>query len=227
MIRVAQRARGELLHIAEACAPRARPLPQRDRATPGVRRACWRSHCAASSAARSYTRSVDRGSTSSYASSSRAEGEARRAQLELVLDHFDAQRLDRDDGDRRALRPTRGGRAAGSRFLRAQLQRACSRPTPRVRTARRTQTRATRRGALDEAARRQFAARGAARRGAVRPRACDPVTFGNALDLLIHRGVIVRRGQPAARRERRFRKGPRFEELEPLRERLAAARATR
>jgi hypothetical protein len=52
------------------------------------------------------------------------------------------------------------------------------------------------------------------------------VAAGNALELLLHRGVLVAEGNPL-RGDTRFRKGPSFEALAPLRARLAAARDTR
>ena len=58
------------------------------------------------------------------------------------------------------------------------------------------------------------------------PEGVCAVAAGNALELLLHRGVVVAEGNPL-RGETRFRKGPRFEALEPLRARLAAARDTR
>ncbi len=58
-----------------------------------------------------------------------------------------------------------------------------------------------------------------------RREASNPVTFGNAFTLLLDRGVLER--PPAEGRERRrepyFARGPRFEELEGLRQRLASA----
>jgi glycerol-3-phosphate O-acyltransferase len=63
----------------------------------------------------------------------------------------------------------------------------------------------------------------------VRPEGCNPVTFQNALELLARRGVLEageRRGRDR-RREKTYARGPAFDELAPLRERLAAAVAAR
>jgi glycerol-3-phosphate O-acyltransferase len=53
----------------------------------------------------------------------------------------------------------------------------------------------------------------------------NPVTIGNALDLLTRRGVL--QGRAADDEERRYVRGPAYEELAALRERLAAALAAR
>jgi hypothetical protein len=61
---------------------------------------------------------------------------------------------------------------------------------------------------------------------AERPEAANPITFQNALDLLVRRGVLERRrgGEGAASsRETLYVRGPAFEDLRALRERLAAA----
>jgi glycerol-3-phosphate O-acyltransferase len=53
----------------------------------------------------------------------------------------------------------------------------------------------------------------------------NPVTFGNAFDLLLHRGVLAL-APPAGggpRRDKRYVRGPAFAELPELRERLASA----
>jgi glycerol-3-phosphate O-acyltransferase len=58
------------------------------------------------------------------------------------------------------------------------------------------------------------------------PEANNPVTFANALDLLIRRGVLAavpRTGTGVDRRDPLFGRGPAWSELEPLRERLATA----
>jgi glycerol-3-phosphate O-acyltransferase len=63
----------------------------------------------------------------------------------------------------------------------------------------------------------------------VRPEGCNPVTFQNALELLARRGVLKageRRGRDR-RREKTYARGPAFDELAVLRERLAAALAAR
>jgi glycerol-3-phosphate O-acyltransferase len=56
------------------------------------------------------------------------------------------------------------------------------------------------------------------------PEANNPVTFGNALDLLIRRGVLaaVPRSGPD-RKDELYGRGPAWSELAPLRERLATA----
>jgi hypothetical protein len=53
----------------------------------------------------------------------------------------------------------------------------------------------------------------------------NPVTIGNALDLLTRRGVLELR--PHDKEGRRYARGPAHEELTALRERLAAAMAYR
>jgi glycerol-3-phosphate O-acyltransferase len=58
-----------------------------------------------------------------------------------------------------------------------------------------------------------------------RPEAANPVTFGNAIDLLVRRGVLAPAPPPPGgeRRDEAFVRGERFEELAALRERLATA----
>jgi glycerol-3-phosphate O-acyltransferase len=59
-----------------------------------------------------------------------------------------------------------------------------------------------------------------------RPEGGNPVTFQNALDFLARRGVLERRSAGGGRERRReitYVRGPAFEELAALRERLAAA----
>jgi hypothetical protein len=56
------------------------------------------------------------------------------------------------------------------------------------------------------------------------PEANNPVTFGNALDLLIQRGVLASISRPGVeRREPLLGRGPGWAELASLRERLATA----
>ena len=59
-----------------------------------------------------------------------------------------------------------------------------------------------------------------------RPEASNPVTFANAIDLLVRRGVLAR-GEPGPGRERArdtlYERGPAFDELPALRDRLASA----
>jgi glycerol-3-phosphate O-acyltransferase len=78
---------------------------------------------------------------------------------------------------------------------------------------------------LARAAREQFE-RGQLVGEVGRPEASNPVTFANAIDLLVRRGVLVR-AQPGAGRERardvQYERGPDFEELPALRDRLATA----
>ena len=59
-----------------------------------------------------------------------------------------------------------------------------------------------------------------------RREAANPVTFGNALDLMLRRGVIQRR-DPEKGRDPLLAPGPAFDELAALRERLAGALAGR
>ena len=64
------------------------------------------------------------------------------------------------------------------------------------------------------------------------PEANNPITFGNALDLLIRRGVLAAASvaqraegerRPSGGRDPLFGRGPEWPELERLRERLATA----
>jgi hypothetical protein len=59
-----------------------------------------------------------------------------------------------------------------------------------------------------------------------RPEASNPITFANAIDLLVRRGVLVR-GEAGPGRERArdtlYERGPAFDELPALRDRLASA----
>jgi len=59
-----------------------------------------------------------------------------------------------------------------------------------------------------------------------RPEAANPVTFGNALDLLVRQEALERQ-DPKKGRDPLLGPGPRFEELPGLRERLARALASR
>jgi glycerol-3-phosphate O-acyltransferase len=59
-----------------------------------------------------------------------------------------------------------------------------------------------------------------------RREAANPVTFGNALDLMLRRGVLTRR-DPEKGRDPLLEPGPAFDELAGLRERLAGALAGR
>ena len=55
------------------------------------------------------------------------------------------------------------------------------------------------------------------------PEANNPVTFGNALDLLIRRGVLAVAARAADRGGPLLGPGPEWAQLDPLRERLATA----
>jgi glycerol-3-phosphate O-acyltransferase len=57
------------------------------------------------------------------------------------------------------------------------------------------------------------------------PEASNEVTFGNARDLLVERGILEVAPRPEDAKERRFQRGPAFETLAALRERLAASLA--
>jgi glycerol-3-phosphate O-acyltransferase len=59
-----------------------------------------------------------------------------------------------------------------------------------------------------------------------RPEASNPVTFANAIDLLVRRGVLEQR-DPEKGRDPLLLPGPAFEELAGLRERLASTLAAR
>jgi hypothetical protein len=59
-----------------------------------------------------------------------------------------------------------------------------------------------------------------------RPEGANPVTFQNALDMLARRGCLRLADAPAVRERRRevgYARGPAFDELAALRERLATA----
>ncbi len=61
-----------------------------------------------------------------------------------------------------------------------------------------------------------------------RPEAANPITFENALDVLVRRGILVRnRSGGGTAREAVFLRGAAFEDLRALRERLAGALAPR
>ncbi|MCC6641371.1 MAG: 1-acyl-sn-glycerol-3-phosphate acyltransferase [Deltaproteobacteria bacterium] len=65
---------------------------------------------------------------------------------------------------------------------------------------------------------------------ATRPEAASPITFQNAIDLLVRRGVLERRKGSeggGAPRDVVVQRGPAFDDLRALRERLAAALAAR
>ena len=63
---------------------------------------------------------------------------------------------------------------------------------------------------------------------AARPEAENPITFQNALDLLVRRGVLERRrGGDGSSRDVVYERGPAFDDLRALRERLAASLASR
>ena len=56
------------------------------------------------------------------------------------------------------------------------------------------------------------------------PEAHNPVTFGNAVDLLIRRGILAPADTASGdRRDPPFGRGPSWSELPALRERLATA----
>ena len=59
-----------------------------------------------------------------------------------------------------------------------------------------------------------------------RREAANPVTFTNAVELLLRRKVLERRSSPGARDEI-YARGPAFDDLPALRERLAAALSAR
>ena len=62
-----------------------------------------------------------------------------------------------------------------------------------------------------------------------RREASNPITFGNAFQLLVDRGILVQ--PPPEGRERRrepaYARGPQFESLSGLRQQVAAALGTR
>jgi hypothetical protein len=66
---------------------------------------------------------------------------------------------------------------------------------------------------------------------AQRQEAANDVTFSNALDLLMRRGILEKRaaekGRPGRKAEPLFARGERWEDLLPLRQRLAEALSAR
>jgi glycerol-3-phosphate O-acyltransferase len=148
-------------------------------------------------------------------------GEVLAAHFDAFVDHFERFGwVERRDG---ALHATEKG-VGILRFLAEQTQGlveaywatfAAVVATPGVFTGR----------GLARAAREQFER--AQLLGEVgRPEASNPVTFANAIELLVRRGVLVR-AQPTAGRERvrdvLYERGPAFDELPALRDRLASA----
>jgi len=150
-------------------------------------------------------------------------GEVLAAHLDGYLDYF--ERCGQLERTETGLRATEKG-AAYFRFLAAQTQSfpeaylaafsAVLRAEPSI-GGRRLE-----REVLEQFQRSQILGE------AERPEAANPITFQNALDLLVRRGVLDRRrgGEGAASsREALYVRGPAFEDLRALRERLAAALA--
>ena len=148
--------------------------------------------------------------------------EARRARLELVLAHLLARGWLETTASG-SLRPSEAGEPWLA-FLRAQLQPLLEAYSAVARVVDETKGDAPRDALIKRAqeSQREELLTGEARF----PEGVCAVAAGNALELLLHRGVVVAEGNPL-RGETRFRKGPRFDALEPLRTRLATARDTR
>ena len=224
LIRSTPDPRGEILFFEESERRRARRLPQRDRALPGGAEL-----------------------PGAPAAAARLEPTELREDLafwlDLFYDEFFAPR-----GDRARLRTStrssttssasaalerHDGRAARDREGRPDL-RFLAEQTRGVRRGllrRRSRRVLARRGrrspakGLERARARAVRARAAARRGG-RPEASNPVTFANAIDLLVRRGVLAR-SVPGPGRERArdtlYERGAGFDELPALRDRLASA----
>ncbi|MFI5315888.1 MAG: 1-acyl-sn-glycerol-3-phosphate acyltransferase [Myxococcota bacterium] len=147
------------------------------------------------------------------------EGEARRERLERVLGHFAARGwVEVAPGD--LLRPTDSG-APWLAFLRAQLQPLLEAYAAVARVVAEAGGAGEREVLIQRAqeAQREELLVG----GAQFPEGVCAVAAGNALELLLRQGVIVADGNPL-HADTGFRRGPRFEGLESLRERLAGAR---
>jgi glycerol-3-phosphate O-acyltransferase len=149
------------------------------------------------------------------------EGEARRDRLERVLTHLVARRWVEATPDG-ALRPTESGSTWLS-FLRAQLQPLLEAYAAVARVVAEGRGEGAREAIIKRAqeAQREELLTGEAHF----PEGVCAVAAGNALELLLRQGVIVAGGNPL-RADTEFRRGPQFDGLESLRERLAAARDT-
>jgi len=148
------------------------------------------------------------------------EGEARAARLDRVLAHLEARGWVEPADD--ALRATpRGEPWLG--FLRAQLQPLLEAYAAVARVVAETRGPIAREALIKRAqeAQREELLTGEARF----PEGVCAVAAGNALELLLRLGVIVADGNPL-RADTEFQRGPSFEALAGLRERLAAGRAS-
>ena len=150
------------------------------------------------------------------------EGEARRERIERVLAHL-IQRGWVETSASGALRPSDAG-APWLAFLRAQLQPLLEAYAAVTRIV--IESRGD--GARDAWIKRaQDAQREELLTGEAHfPEGVCAVAAGNALELLLREGAIIADGNPL-RGDTAFRRGPHFDVLEGLRERLAAARDTR
>jgi len=122
-----------------------------------------------------------------------------------------------------ALRPTEAG-AQWLAFLRAQLQPLVEAYAAVARIVAESKGEGAREAWIKRAqeAQREELLTGEAHF----PEGVCAVAAGNALELLLREGAIVADGNPL-RGDTAFNRGPRFDALEGLRERLAAARDTR
>jgi glycerol-3-phosphate O-acyltransferase len=148
-------------------------------------------------------------------------GEVLAAHFDAFVDHFERFGwVERQDG---ALRATEKG-AGLLRFLAAQTQGVVEAYWATFAAVLATQGALSAKG-LERAAREQFER--ARLLGEVgRPEAANPITFANAVDLLVRRGVLEA-ATPGPGRERTrdtvYERGPAFDELPALRDRLASA----
>ena len=149
------------------------------------------------------------------------EGDLRRERLERVLAHLVARGWVEATPDG-LLRPSETG-AQWLPFLRAQLQPLLEAYAAVARVVAEGKGAGAREAIIKRAqeAQREELLTGEAHF----PEGVCAVAAGNALELLLRQGVVVADGNPL-RAETEFRRGPQFERLEGLRERLAAGRHT-
>ncbi len=153
------------------------------------------------------------------------QGELMAAHREAFVDHFDRLGAVQREGDRLCA-SEKGG--AYFRFLSEQTRGVIEAYCASLAAAAELHQ-PTDRATLEKAASEQFD-RGALLGELSRPEASNPVTFANALDLLVRRGMLERETVQAPRERRPtvlYRPGPAFDDLGSLRAKLAAALAGR
>jgi glycerol-3-phosphate O-acyltransferase len=150
------------------------------------------------------------------------EGEARRERIERVLAHLAARGwITATAADR--IAPSEPG-VSWLAFLRAQLQPLLEAYAAVARVVAESKGEGTRDAWIKRAqeAQREELLTGEAQF----PEGVCAVAAGNALELLLRLGMVVADGNPL-RGETAFQRGPRFDDLDALRARLAAGRDTR